>query len=94
MSDPKRDDAQVEGGEEELEEAPRNPFDNPLFLPVLLFGLALWFGYDGWINQDPKMQEHLAFNRYGFGILVIGFVWSAIRARAELRAATEAKKQR
>jgi len=94
MSDPKRDEAEVQEQDLELEEAPRNPFDNPLFLPVLLFGLALWFGYDGWINQDPKMREHLAFNRYGFAVLVLGFIWTAIRARAELRAAAEAKKER
>jgi len=88
MSDPKRDDAEVEG-EEELEEAPRNPFDNPLFLPVLLFFLALWFGYDGWIKP---MVDHLAFNRYGFVVIVVLFVWSALRARAELRAAAQQKK--
>jgi hypothetical protein len=90
MSDAERNEAPETEGE--AEDAPRNPFDNPLFLPVLLFGLALWFGYDGWINQDPKMLEHLAFNRYGFGVLAVGFVWSAFRARAELRAAAEAKK--
>jgi len=90
MSEPEREETPET--EPEGEEVPRNPFDNPLFLPVLLFGLALWFGYDGWINQDPKMLEHLAFNRYGFGFLVVAFVWSAIRARAARRAAAEAKK--
>jgi hypothetical protein len=91
MSDPKQNEAPETEGESE--EIPRNPFDNPLFLPVLLFGLALWFGYDGWINQDPKMLEHLDFNRYGFGVLVVGFVWSALRARAEIRGAQEKKLQ-
>ncbi|MBW2293788.1 MAG: hypothetical protein JRG94_15960, partial [Deltaproteobacteria bacterium] len=37
---------------EEMEEQAPTPFDHPLFLPVLLSGLTLWFGYDGWINQD------------------------------------------
>jgi hypothetical protein len=80
---------ETEGDEEE---APRNPFDNPLFLPFLLFALMLWFGYDGWLNRDPKMLEHLAFNRYGFGVLAVLFVWSALRARKEMRAAAETRK--
>ena len=25
--------------------------------------LILWFGYDGWYNQDEKMMKHRAFNR-------------------------------
>jgi hypothetical protein len=90
MSDPKRDDAELE---EEIEEAPRNPFDNPLFLPVLFFLGALWFGYDGWFNQDPKMLEHLAFNRYGFGVVLVLFLVFALRARAELRAARAKKSE-
>ena len=90
MSDPKRDDAELE---EEIEEAPRNPFDNPLFLPVLFFLAALWFGYDGWFNQDPKMLEHLAFNRYGFGVVLVLFLVFALRARAELLAARAKKSE-
>jgi hypothetical protein len=88
MSDPERNEPPEA---EQDEEAPRNPFDNPLFLPVLLFGLSLWFGYDGWLNQDPKMLEHLTFNRVGFVLLIVGGVWSAVRARKEMRAAAQAK---
>ena len=87
MSDPERN----EPPEPEDDEAPRNPFDNPLFLPVLLFGLSLWFGYDGWLNQDPKMLAHLTFNRVGFVVLIVGGVWSALRARKEMRAGAQAK---
>jgi hypothetical protein len=76
---------------EEQEDAPRNPFDNPLFLPVLLLALALWFGYDGWINQDAHMLEHRTFNQVGFAILVIGVVWSAYRARQEMRLRADQK---
>jgi uncharacterized membrane protein len=32
----------------------------------------LWFIRDGWFNGDPKMQEHLMFNRTGS--VLLGFV--------------------
>jgi hypothetical protein len=63
-----------------------SPFDHPAFLPVLLWGLALWFGYDGWINQDPEMLEHVAFNRWGFGILVVLGLYFTIQSVREMRA--------
>jgi len=39
-----------------------------------LIGAAFlaWFIRDGWFNDDPKMLEHLAFNRWGS--LVVGLV--------------------
>jgi membrane protein implicated in regulation of membrane protease activity len=46
-----------------------------LFLPVILVGLALWFGYDGFINDDPEMLDHLIFNQVGFAILSVLSVW-------------------
>jgi hypothetical protein len=54
---------------------PPTPFDHPLFLPALLFAGMLWFGYDGWINQDPDMLEHVDFNRWGFGLLTLATAW-------------------
>jgi len=66
------------------EEGPRNPFDNPYFLPTVLFGFALWFGWDGWFN--PAMEEHLLFNRVGFGVLLVLAIVTFIRARKEVRA--------
>ncbi len=33
--------------------------------------LIPWFAYDGWLNTDPAMVEHLTFNRIGTGVLVI-----------------------
>ena len=63
---------------EEIEEQAPTPFDHPLFLPVLLSGLTLWFGYDGWINQDPDMLEHLTFNRIGAAALFAGAVYTGI----------------
>ena len=42
---------------------PPNPLYHPLFLPVLLVGFTLWFGYDGFLTTDPEMLEHKTFNR-------------------------------
>jgi hypothetical protein len=83
--DPERDEGSELEAEEELDDAPRNPFDNPWFLPVLLLGLSLWFGYDGWLNADEHMQKYQLFNRVGFGLLVAGGLWFLWRARKERR---------
>ena len=78
--------------EEPKQGPPPTPFDHPLFLPALLLAFMLWFGYDGFINQDPEMLEHQDFNRYGFGLLVLltgwfgykGWIeWQADKAAAE-----------
>jgi hypothetical protein len=61
--------------EQPAEEGPPTPFDHPLFLPVLLFAGMLWFGYDGFINSDPDMAEHRAFNQIGFAILTLLTAW-------------------
>jgi hypothetical protein len=85
--EPGRDDElEAETGGEEVEEAPRNPFDNPYFLPVLLLGLSVWFGYDGWFNADEHMQKYKWFNQGGFLLLVALGVWFLVRARRERRA--------
>ena len=68
------------------EEESSSPFDHPAFLPVLLWGLAVWFGYDGWINKDPEMLEHVAFNRWGFGILVVLGIYFTAQSLREARA--------
>jgi len=72
--------------EEEEDEDDGSPFDHPAFLPVLLWALALWFGYDGWINQDPDMLEHSMFNRVGFGVLVTAGTYYTVQALRERRA--------
>ena len=46
----------------------------PAVLALLIAGMV-WFGYDGWINQDPSMLEHQTFNRVGFVLLTIGAAW-------------------
>lgn len=73
---------------------PPTPFDHPLFLPALLVAGMVWFGYDGWINQDPDMLEHRDFNRYGFGALTIAaawFGWKGWREWQEDKAAARAE---
>ena len=44
------------------------PFEKPFFMLVLLFALAIWFGYDGWFNEEI---ESIMFNRVVFGLLVV-----------------------
>ena len=84
--------------EEPKQGPPPTPFDHPLFLPALLLAFMLWFGYDGFINQDPEMLEHQDFNRYGFGLLVLltgwfGYKgwneWQADKADAESQASSD-----
>ena len=71
------------------DQQPATPFDPPFFLPILLGAGCLWFGYDGWINQDPEMLEHVSFNRWGFGVLVILTGLSSFRAKKEIDAERE-----
>lgn len=66
-----------------------SPFDHPAFLPVLLWALSLWFGYDGFINQDPEMLEHRTFNQYGFGLLVLAAIYFTVQGVRDQRAASE-----
>lgn len=70
---------------EEEEHAP-TPFDHPLFMPVLLGGLMFWFGYDGWLNDDPDMAEHIMFNRVGFVVLFVGAIYTGITGYKEWKA--------
>ena len=83
MTDPEpTQDVDPEG--EEFEEEPRNPFDNPYFLPVLLAGFAIWCGWDGFISD--KFLERpgtLWFNRSMFLLLGSISAWMTIRARRE-----------
>ena len=80
---------EVEGFEdEEDEEAASTPFDNPFFLPVLLVVLTIWFGYDGFFNDDPEMQKYWWFNQPGAAIFAVGALWTgwkALRRRREER---------
>ena len=76
------DDAAGANPSEDEDEA-SSPFDHPAFLPVLIWGLAIWFGFDGWFN--PKI-EAVMFNRYGFGVLVLLGIYFTIQSIREVRA--------
>ena len=67
------------------EQPTQTPFDHPMFLPAILMGLTLWFGYDGFINQDPEMLEHLSFNRGGFALLSLATAWFGYKGWREMR---------
>ena len=71
LSEELRDDEQVE-----------TPFDHPLFLPVVLLGLSLWFLWDGFI---APMEEHLAFNRWGFAVLALATLYFGVQGLREMR---------
>jgi hypothetical protein len=71
--------------EVQLDGPAETPFDHPLFLPAILAGLWVWFGYDGFINQDPDMLEHLTFNRSGFAVLTLTTAWFGFKGWKELR---------
>lgn len=98
MTDPSQQpsdrDPEIEptaGAEEEFEdEQPRNPFDNPWFLPLMLAAFALWCGYDGFVSD--KFLERpgtLWFNRIAFGVLGALATWLGIKARREVQAGRE-----
>ena len=64
------------------DEAVDTPFDHPLFLPVVLLGLTLWFLWDGFI---VPMEEHLLFNRGGFVVFALATAWYGYRGLQEMR---------
>ena len=78
-------------GEDERKAPVRTPFDNPFFLPVLLWIFALWFGYDAFFNVDEHMQEPftLWFNRIGFPAVLLLAVHFTIKGLREKRAEAE-----
>lgn len=81
-----RDDETVEEYEDEQ---PRNPFDNPWFLPLMLGAFALWCGYDGFISDKfADRAGTLWFNRIAFLVLGSLSAWLATRARRETQEAS------
>ena len=62
------------------------PFEKPFFMPVLLFLLALWFGYDGWFNEEI---ESIMFNRVVFGLLVVLLIYTTYQDVREVRKSKE-----
>lgn len=68
--------------DEHSDEPPRTPFDNPFFLPVMLWLFTAWFGWDAWI---VPMEDHLAFNRYGFFVVLALAIWFTRKGLIEHR---------
>lgn len=92
---PDDDETTAQGGPGEVEEyedeQPRNPFDNPWFLPLMLIAFALWCGYDGFVSDKfADRPGTLWFNRIAFGVLGALGAWLGVRARRETRAAGDA----
>lgn len=79
--DPERDAATDDDDEDDA----RTPFDNPWLLPVLLTAGTVWFGYDGWFNDDPDMKKYWWFNQPGAVLLGLGAIWTTIQALRERR---------
>ncbi len=78
------DSEQPREPEEEYEDEPRNPFDNPYFLPVLVGGFAIWCGWDGFISDKYLSNPGtLWFNRVMFLLLGAAAAWLTARARRE-----------
>ena len=69
---------------EEGEDRPAStPFDNPFFLPVLLWAFAAWFGYDIVTNAEAY-QKYPLFNQIGCAVcsvLALYFTRSAIKEK-------------
>ncbi len=75
--------------EEYEDEQPRNPFDNPWFLPLMLGAFALWCGYDGFVSDKfADRAGTLWFNRIAFLVLGSLSAWLAMRARRETQEAS------
>ena len=68
------------------DEAPApTPFDNPYFLPIILWGFAAWFGWDI-VTDAEAYQEWPWFNRIGLvvsGGAAFWFTRSAILEKRE-----------
>jgi len=82
MSEEQHNDPEIDEEDGE-DQPPSTPFDNPFFLPVLLWAFAGWCAWDILTNA-PAYQENPKFNEYGLlitGVLALYFTWSAIKEK-------------
>ncbi len=87
MTDQEPDESELQ--DEYEDEAPAaTPFDNPYFLPAVLWGLAAWFGYDV-VTNAPAYQEYPKFNLGGFAVLSVAALYFTRGAILEKRALRE-----
>ncbi len=85
-----REPEEVDSEEEYEDETPAaTPFDNPYFLPAVLWGLAGWFGFDI-VTNAPAYQEWPNFNRGGLAVFGLAAIWFTRSAILEKRAEREA----
>ena len=78
--DQRQNDNQQDDENGEDQPAP-TPFDNPFFLPVVLWALAAWFAWDV-ITGAEAYQKYPLFNLGGLAILApaaLYYTWSAIK---------------
>ena len=53
----------------------------PYLFTLILFGVGLWFAYDGWLNPDI---ESVIFNRVLAPVLLGAAVWDGLSTRRRL----------
>lgn len=53
---------------------------NHAIYAAISVAMMIWFTRDGWFNQDPKMLEHVVFNRSGATITAVLSVFFVIMA--------------
>lgn len=61
---------------------------NHAIYAAITTAMLAWFVRDAWFNPDPKMQEHLLFNKSGSlisSVLLIFFATMAISAHLSIR---------
>lgn len=80
--DERREDEAGTAAAEDDDEPVETPFDHPLFLPIVLLGLSLWFFWDGFV---VPMEDHLTFNRAGFAVLGVATLWFGYKGIKEMR---------
>jgi len=83
--DQRQNDGPQNDDEEGEDQQASTPFDNPFFLPVLLWAFAAYFGYDI-VTDAEAYQNYPLFNQGGFAVLsvlAIYFTWSAIKEKRD-----------
>ena len=82
MNDDRQDNLGTDEEDDEGKPAP-TPFDNPFFLPVLLWAFAGWFAWDI-VTEAKAYLDHPKFNQYGLLVMIVAalyFTWSAWKER-------------
>jgi hypothetical protein len=80
--DRREDEARAGSADSDDDEPVETPFDHPLFLPVVLLGLSLWFFWDGFV---VPLEGHETFNRGGFAVLFVATCWYGYKGIKEMR---------